>query len=454
MPSSEPTRCYQVYLPRWPATTRHLEWIDFQRDKVDFMARRTAVWILIAAIVVTVVAVIVIRRDNAGITIDVGTAARKAVFRSYVTASGQIVAGRYADVGASAMGRLVELRVKEGDVVTKGQVLARIDRVQAAAGAAAASARVGAAESDVRATREQVLAAEADATAAEARSREAQLTLRRSQDLRKDGLIPAAQLDAATAAADAAAAQLGAARAAIRLVKQTTAASERRLTETKADSTRAGDVFAKTEVIAPIAGVVTRLPVQEGEMVVIGIQNQPGSTLMTISDLSAIDAEVKVAEADVMRLAGGQTASVTLEALPGAPLAGRVVEIGASALPVVGTGAAAREFKVKVRLDRPGQNLRPGLTCDTEILTAERKNVLTVPLQAVVLRQMAPGQDQPGVFVADGKTVKFTPVKTGLIGGLDIEVSGLAEGTRVVIGPFQALRDLQDGQAVRVQATK
>ena len=121
-------------------------------------------------------------------------------------------------------------------------------------------------------------------------------------------------------------------------------------------------------------------------MVVIGIQNQPGTTLMTVSDLSAIDAEVKVAEADVLRLALGQRADVVLEAIPGRKFPGRVVEIGASALPVVGTQAAAREFKVVVRLDQADASLRPGLTCDATILTEERQNVLTTPLQSVVLR--------------------------------------------------------------------
>ena len=418
------------------------------------MRRRTLGWIVAFALVIVLVAVFVLGRNGAGTIVDVGSVSRKAVFRSSVTASGEIVASRYADIGASAMGRLVELRVKEGDVVARGQVLARIDRVQAAAGAAAAGARVKAAESDVAATAEQVRAAEASAIAAEARAREAQQTLQRTQDLRKDGLIPLDQLDSAKAAADAVAAQLESSRAVVRQLRQARDGSERRLAEARADYNRAGDVFAKTEVLAPIAGVITRLPVQEGEMVVMGIQNQPGSTLMTISDLTAIDAEVKVAEADVLRVRVGQTASISLQAMPGALFTGRVVEIGASALPVVGTGAAAREFKVKVRLDSPGRELRPGLTCDTDILTAERQGVLTVPLQAVVIRQTAAGQEQPGVFVPEERIARFRPVKTGLIGGLDIEVSGLAEGTTVVVGPFQALRDLQDGQRLRVEAGK
>jgi HlyD family secretion protein len=170
---------------------------------------------------------------------------------------------------------------------------------------------------------------------------------------------------------------------------------------------------------------------------------------MTVSDLGAIDAELKVAEADVLRLALGQTSTVTLEAMPGRTFAGQVVEIGASALPVAGTGAAAREFKVVVRLEQPDPRLRPGLTCDAEIVVAERADVVTVPLQSVVLRQPAAGgPEQSGVFVvADGRA-KFVPVTSGVIGGLDIEVRGVAEGTPVISGPYQALRELQDGVPV------
>jgi HlyD family secretion protein len=185
-------------------------------------------------------------------------------------------------------------------------------------------------------------------------------------------------------------------------------------------------------------------------MVVIGIQNQPGTTLMTISDLSAINAEVKVAEADVLRVAIGQPATVTLEALPGRRFSGRVTEVGSSALPVVSVAAAAREFKVVIRLDRPDPGLRPGLTCDAEILTREKSNVLTVPLQAVVIRPAPSGDnDRTGVFVVKGDRAQFVPVETGLIGGLDIEVSGVPEGTPVVAGPFQVLRELKEETRIR-----
>jgi len=416
------------------------------------MKRRTVGLIATAGIII-VGAVFVVRRGGGGVPVDTQPAARTAIFRSSVTASGQIVAQRYADIGSSVMGRLVELRVKEGDAVKAGQILARIDAVQAAASAAAANSRVKGAEADLRATADVLQSAQSDLDAAKARAHEAQLKLQRTRDLRKDGLVPVADLDAATAAADTAAAQVRGAEAGIRRLQQVREAAERRVAETRSDSARVADVLAKTDIVAPISGVVTRLPVQEGEMVVMGIQGQPGTTLMTISDLSAIDAEVKVAEADVLRIALDQTATVTLEAIPGVSFTGRVVEIGASALPIAGTGAAAREFRVKVRLDTPDPRLRPGLTCDAEVLTAERRDVLVVPLQAVVVRPGAGGEERTGVFVADGGAARFQPVTPGLIGGLDIEVSGVNAGTIIVVGPFQALRELQDGQAVRIRAS-
>ena len=184
-------------------------------------------------------------------------------------------------------------------------------------------------------------------------------------------------------------------------------------------------------------------------MVVMGVQNQPGSILMTISDLSALDAQVKVAEADVLRLAMDNRATVTLDALAGRAYTGRVVDIGASALPQIGPQAAAREFRVKVRLEGDVASLRPGLTCDTEILVAERRNVLAVPLQAVVERDGV-----SGVFVVEGGRATFTPVTTGIIGGLTIEVTGVNEGASIVAGPFQLLRELPDGAAVRPAVSK
>jgi len=413
------------------------------------MKRRT--WLILAVLVLVVVAawVAAARRNGKSTSVDVGRAARRDVFRSYVTASGEIVATRFADIGSSVMGKVVALAVAEGDRVRAGQILARIDPVQARSDSEAATEFVKALESEEEAARRQVQSATASVAQAEARAREASQSLARATRLRQDGLTPQADFDTAQAASDGAAAQVTAARADLDRSRQILVAAGRRVAQAKAGVTRTRDILSKTEIVAPIDGVVSRLQVRLGEMVVIGIQNQPGTTLMTVSDLSAINAEVKVAEADVLRVAVGQTARVTLEAVPGREFSGRVVEVGASALPIVGAGAAVREFKVVVRLDQPDAGFRPGLTCDAEVLTAERQRVLTVPLQAVVLRAGRDGKERTGVFeTRDGKAV-FVPVKTGIIGGLDIEVEGVAEGTSIVVGPFQVLRELNDGAAVR-----
>lgn len=411
-------------------------------------------WLVLGALAVVAVTVIVFsRRGPARIAVDTVSATRQSRFVSTVTASGEIVATRYADIGSSVMGRIVSLPVAEGERVRAGQVLARLDAVQAESDASGAEAQVLALEAGQRGAREQLRAAAADVAAAEARARDADQQLARKKELFEAGLMPALEFDTARAAAENARAQLAASRAAAQRAEHDLAAAERRVAQARAQQRGAGDTLSKTSIASPIDGVVTRLRVREGEMVVVGIQNQPGTTLMTISDLGAIDAELKVAEADVLRIAAGQAATVTLESMPGRRFAGKVVEIGASALPVSGTGAAAREFKVVVRLEQPDPLLRPGLTCDADIVTAERSDVITVPLQSVVLRQREPGApEQSGVFVVEDDRAKFVPVTTGVIGGLDIEITGIAEGREIISGPYQVLRELQDGALVRTSS--
>jgi HlyD family secretion protein len=389
-------------------------------------------------------------RGNAAVQADFGVTSTRDVFRSYVTASGEIVATRFADVGSSVMGRVVALNVREGDQVRRGQSLVRIDAVQAQSDTAAAAAQISALEAEQNGARDQVVVARSQLEAAEARAEQASKALDRAKQLFSGELLPVADRDAAIAAFDSAAAEVRAARGAVARAEQSLDAAGRRVAQARAQATGARDILDKTNITAPIDGIVSRLQVREGEMVVIGIQNQPGTTLMTISDLSAINAEVKVAEADVLRLRTGQPALVTLDAVPGKQFSGRVVEIGASALPTQGTGAAAREFRVVVRLDDQSELLRPGLTCDAEILAQEASNVVTAPLQAVVLRARGDGQPETaGVFVVrDGRAV-FTPVTTGIIGGLDIEVRGIDANTPIITGPFQLLRTLKDGAAVR-----
>ncbi len=390
------------------------------------MRRRPYLILGLLALVAAVVIVAFARRGAPPVEVDVDRVARRQPFRSYVTGSGEIVAARYADLGSSVMGRLVDLPVAEGERVRAGQVVARIDRVPAATEARAAGAALEALEAERAAT----LAAEVEAGRA----------LERARSLRAEGLAPQADLDQAVAAADSARARREAA--------------EKRVAQGRATFANAGDRLAKTEITAPMDGVVTRLGARAGEMVVVGVQNQPGTILMTISDLSSIDAEVKIAEADVLRLAVGQPATVELEAAPGRSYAGRVVEIGASALPAAGAAAAAREFRVVVRLEAGEMVLKPGLTCDVSILAEERADALTVPLQAVALRPAdGGGEERTGIFLLEAGLARFVPVETGISGGLEIEVRGVEEGATFVVGPYAALRQLADGAAVRPRRT-
>ena len=391
------------------------------------------------------------RGGNDATLAEVTTVARTASLQSFVTASGEIVAARYADIGSSSMGRLVSLSVKEGDQVKAGQVLAQIDPVQAASSAEGAGASLRALEAEASAAATQIKASQAELAAAETRAADTERALKRARELREAGLLAQSDLDSAQAAADTAAAQVRGAQAAISRLEQSRTAAERRVAQGRAEVARARDQLNKTDITAPIDGIITRLDVEQGEMVVIGVQNQPGTILMTVSDLSSINAEVKVAEADVLRLSIGNPATATLEALPGRKFAGKVVEIGASALPQVGTQAAAREFRVKVQLEGEVQSLRPGLTCDADILVAERANILTVPLQSLVQRQGPNGSPQTGVFVVTDGVAKFTPATTGIIGGLSVEIEGIPEGASIISGPFQVLREIQDGARVRTK---
>ncbi|MEO8501914.1 MAG: efflux RND transporter periplasmic adaptor subunit [Vicinamibacteria bacterium] len=372
-------------------------------------------------VILGLIAAALISRRPRGTTVDITRVSKRETFRSYVTASGEIVAKRYADIGASVMGRVVSLHVKEGERVRTGQVLARLDPVRAS--------------SDVDAAQAAVKALGEDLKAAQARLVEARLTADRNATLVAQGLMPRAQGDTSKAALDAAKAQLDAIRS--------------RTDQANAQLRGVRDSLAKTSVVAPIDGIVTRLQVREGEMVVIGIQNQPGTTLMRLVGTSGLNAELKVAEADALRLRIGQTATVTLDALQGREFAGAISEIGASSLPPLSAQAAsAREFRVVISLDQNDGTLRPGISCDAEILAAEKSAVLVAPLQAVVNRDVA-GREESGVFLIRDNRAVFTAVKLGLISGLDAEISGLTEGAEIVLGPLATLRTMKDGDLVR-----
>ena len=238
---------------------------------------------------------------------------------------------------------------------------------------------------------------------------------------------------------------------------------------------RSQDLLSKTVIASPLAGVITQMNVEVGERAVPGTLNNPAATLMVIADLSVIEAEVEVDETDIVDLELGQRAEVKVDALPDTPIDGVVTEIGNSAIQKVGQQQEAKDFKVVIQLKEPPASLRPGLSCTGEITTATRQEVLSIPMQALTVREfpvdeegnLVRDKDQDkkkparssrkekefeGVFrVVDGKA-EFVPVETGILGDTNIELkSGLEEGAEIVTGSYKTLRSLADGDRVKAK---
>ena len=401
---------------------------------------------------------------------------------SLVTASGEIKPKTYVNVGANAFGKITHLFVREGDHVKRGQLLAQLENVQSTADVAATHASLEAAQTDALAAEAGYKTSVADLNRAKADAARTKLDWDRAEALYKAALISKAEYDTRNNAWLAADAGLAQAEARVAQAKAQLDSAERRVTQTRANLTRVSDVLQKTTYTAPFDGIVTNLPVREGETVVIGIQNSPGSTLMTIADMSVITSEVKVDETDIVNVKRGQTADVTIDAIPNKTYKGVVTEIGDNAI-VRSTGLAtsqetsssqeAKDFKVVVTLQHPPENLRPGLSSTAKITTATRLSVVTVPIQAVTVRRPADLEDpnakagsvqaaapQPsrndkkemqGVFVIRKGKAEFIPVETGIDGTTDIEVlNGLQEGDEVVTGSYKVLRTMKPGTKVKI----
>ena len=400
---------------------------------------------------------------------------------SIVSGTGQIKPKTYVNIGATSFGRITHLYVKEGDHVKKGQVLATVESVQAKAGVDAQQASIRSADTDIASYLAAEKTAEATVAHSEADLNQKLLDWQRAQALYKAELIAKSEYDSKKAAYDTDVATLAQSKAALVQARAQTASARGKLGTAQATLTSDVDALNKTVSIAPFDGIVTNMPVREGETVVVGIQNAQGSTLMTLADPSVITAEVKVDETDIVNVAMGQPVEVTVDALPGKVFQGKVTEVGDQAI-LRSTGIAtsqsttgteeAKDFKVVVTLSDPPEELRPGLSATAKITTARRQNVLTIPIQALAMRtpaslkvgasmqtvNAASNGDRPasaqdpgtqGVFVLRSHGSKlesqFVPVTTGITGATDIEVtSGLKQGDEIVIGPYKVLRTLKN----------
>ena len=402
-----------------------------------------------------------------------------------VNGTGQIKPKTYVNVGSTAFGRITHLNVKEGDHVQKGAVLASIENVQPSATVAAQQATIASSRTDVVSNEAAEKTADANTLAAKADLEQKQLDFGRARQLYDDKLISKQDFDAKQAAFDMSSATLAQRQAAQSQAVAQTSSTRAHVNQAVATQRSNFDALDKTISRAPFDGLVTNVPVREGETVVVGIQNAEGSTLMTLADMSVITAEVKVDETDIVNVRLGQTADVTVDALPGKTFRGHVTEVGDQAL-LRTTGIAtsqsttgteeAKDFKVIVTLDGSPSELRPGLSATAKITTAQRPNVLVIPIQALVERDPAAEKEfaskpdskpDPATMPSPGKKgnlvqgvyritgekkklrVNFVPVTTGVTGATDIELlTGLSQNDELVTGPYKILRALKSGTRV------
>ena len=464
------------------------------------MKRKWKIIITVTALAVAVAGVYAstVYSKRGVVTVQSGQVVR-ADLVSQVTASGEIKPKNYINIGANAMGEIRQILVKEGDRVRKGELLAKLEDVQPAADVAAQKATISSSEADSAAAEAGLKAADDNIKTMQAALDHDKSDLERmkaeydrSELLFKEKLLAKQDFDlkrytyeAQVAAIRESETRLTQAHATREQMVAQLKSAQKRIAMNQAGLTRFDDLLQKRNFYAPLDGVVTNLPVRQGESVVPGLQNQAGTIIMTIADMSLITAEVKVDETDIVNIKLGQVADITIDAIPNKTFKGHVSEIGNTAI-LRSTGVAAsqsaissqeaKDFKVVVALDNPPDEIRPGLSCTAKITTATRQNVLTIPIQALTVRQKgdleavstgkkaadttvkldpaaekAKKEELTGVFVVENGKAQFHKVETGITGATDIEVlSGLKEGGQIITGSYQVIRTIRNETQVKV----
>ena len=399
---------------------------------------------------------------------------QKRDLQALVSASGKIQPRTLVNISADTMGRVTDLRVEEGQRVQKGDFLLQIDPRNLTTAYNQSQSSLAASRSTVEQLRVSIEGTRTNLKAAHD-------ALARQQQLWKQGLTTREALEAADNQVKVRQAELAAQERQIETQRLRMQQEESSVENAKLN-------LSKVRIESPITGIITRRNIEEGETVVVGTMNNAGTVLLTVADMAVIEAEVEVDETDIPAVQLGQKAKITIDAMPGKTFTGKVTEIGNSPIQATGASAAsqATNFKVKVTVDGEIPDVRPGFTCTAEITTATRQQVVAVPIQATAVREvivdkegnivrdeskgpqrgrpaaaaaaqeLKPGQERKeleGVFVVRDNKAVFTPVKTGIAGEKYFEViSGANVGDQVIIGPFSSVRELRDGQAVRIEA--
>ena len=406
-----------------------------------------------------------------------------------VSASGRVQPKRQINISANQMGRVTRLAVEEGQRVKAGQFLLEIDPRQLEGQLQRGEASVAAAKSGLAQARVGVSSSETALQQAKATLELSQQNLKRQQDLWKDGLTTREALERAQNEVTVREAEVKRSAQEITARIQEIETREQQIKQEQASLSQTRYNLTQIIIQSPMDGIVVRRNIEEGETAIVGTMNNAGSQLLTIADMSVLEAEVEVDETDIPLVAIGQEAKVTVDAVEDRTFRGRVTEIGNSPIQTNAQQGGQRQattFRVVVTLDEEVPNVRPGFTCTVEITTSKKKSVTSVPIQALTVRELlfdpqgkivreestdrrrrrnaetnraddeVPAghkrEETEGVFIVRDNKAVFTPVKIGIAGEQYFEVlEGLKTGDRVITGPFANVRELADGQEIRLQ---
>ncbi len=414
-------------------------------EKQSFFQRRKRAIIVLGVVLVIAFIVISNLRSQREKTVKVTVDKVKATdLTSIISASGEVKPKKNVEISALVPGRIIKIGIEEGDIVKAGDFLLQLDSTQYEANAEGNRAAI-------QSYRSQLIQDEA-------RLQKDKSYYDRQKKLFDEQLISRDQLETAQLGYDVSVAQVNAIKS--------------QINQAQASLKSTLDNLNKTTFVSPIDGMITSLRVEEGEMAIIGTMNNPGTVLLTIADLSVMEVEVEVDETDVVGVQLGQSANVRVDAYPDKVFSGKVTEVGSSALTktnVTSTTEESKDFKVVITLENPPEKLKPGLSASADIITAEKKGVLAVPVSALVMRDKpadakeakdkpaagADKKEEEGVFILENGRAKFQIVSKGITGGMNIEiVSGLKENQELISGPYSALRELKDGALVKSDEKK
>lgn len=401
------------------------------KEKKGFFKRRKKTLIIFAVILIIGIIIISNLRSKREKTIKVTVEkVEKQDLESIISASGEVKPKKNVNISAQIPGRIIKIGVDEGQNVKAGDFLLKLDAIQY--------------EANANRDRALINSFKASLIKAKARSKKDGSYYERQKKLWEEMLISREQLEAANAQYEISKADQ---ESILYQIKQAEASLQNTL-----------DHLSKTVYNSPIDGIITSLRIEEGEIALVGTMNNPGTVLMTIADLSVMEVEVEVDETDVIGVKIGQLSEVKVDAFPDQTINGKVTEIGSSALQKTTASEESKDFKVIITLENPPEDLKPGLSASADIITADKKDVLAIPISALVLREKEDvdknkkknEEPEEGVYIVENSRAKFYPVKKGIMGEMMIEiVSGLEEGQEVVVGPYSALRQLKDGLLIK-----